>query len=454
MTLYGLISAGTGEFSAILNTMLKLLNLKLDNYIYISQVFMYIPAVGAIPTAWFIDKYGLKIVLYIASIFMLIRSVFRALMFYPDFPHWDQYKLTYWIISGLAASQSATMFFCTPLKISENWFPSSERSIAWTVMISSYSIGATLGAFFYPRMINDVSDVKPLSYLNLGSGVVLTFVMLICITRSKPKHPPSARSIKSSAEAQKLSWGASIKRMLKHRDIILHILHETIYDSMILSVLAVIQDILIATGHSKIFVGNLIAINSLVSVVMLVALAGLVHRISDITLACKVASVARTLIFIVHLMTMLYPMHEWIIMSVSVVYTICRSWALPNMNNMTAHIISGTVSEATISGVSTTLYVIMMSIGQVAFVQLIREDANGKRDYTYSITMACIVAVVNSLVYMIFFKGQQAKTTDQLAAAAAIEPSRENGNVVAAAAPNGHQNLTESHDNRAYQNEA
>lgn len=407
ITLYGLLCAATGEFSVILNTMLKLLELPLDKYIYIGQLFMYLPAISTIPTAWFIDRYGFKVVMYVAVVFMLIRSFFRALMFYPDYPNWQRFKLVYWIISGLAASQSAAIFFCTPLKISENWFAESERSIAWTIMISSYSIGGAIASFIFPRFIHNVSDVKPLAYLNFISGIVVAIVAVSCITRSKPKHPPSERTIKSAAK--KLPWLSSIKKMFKQRDIVLHIMHEIIFDCMLLAVLTVIQDILTRSGHSEIFVGNIMSINSILSVIVVVILAAFVHRVTDITLACKLASITRALVFVVHLLTMLYPTEEWIILAVSVIFIICKSWALPNNNNMTANLVSGTVSEATIAGVSTTLFVIMASVGQVAFVKLIRKNELGESDYTRSMTMACMVCVVNSLIYIIFFKGQKAK---------------------------------------------
>lgn len=435
MTLYGLISAGTGEFSSILSVMLELLELPLDNYIYIGQLFMYFPAVCTLPTTWFIDRYGFRMVMYVATLFMLIRSAFRALMFYPDFPNWERFKIIYWILSGVAASQSASIFFCMPLKISEDWFAESERSIAWTVMLSSYSIGTTLAASIFPRIIHRVSDVKPLAYLNFVSGIILAIVVALCITRSKPNYPPSARKIKSSAK--KSPWLVSIRKVFGQRDIILHILHELINDSMAMATFTVIQDILTTTGHSKIFAGNLIAINSLLSVILLMVLASFVHRVTDITTTCKVASVIRTVIFIVHLLTMLYPNEDWIILTISVAYTICRSWASPNMNNMTAHIISGTISEATIAGLATTLYVVLMSLGQVAFMKLVRTDDNGKHDYTDSFIMACTVCVVNSLIYITLFRGQPAK--DELGGSGA------NRNPV--------QNISGSHDNQAFDRE-
>lgn len=436
--LYGLVGSGTGGFRAILDIMLDLLELPLDKYIYIGQLFMYLPAITTLPTAWLIDKYGLKIVMYLAILSMLIRSVFRALMFYPDFTNWHQLKITYWVLSGLAASQCISIFFCVPLKISENWFAESERSIAWTMMMSSYSIGETLASFFYPRFVHKVDDVKPLAYLNFISGIVVSVVILLCITRSKPKHPPSARTIKSSSKNS--PWFMSIKKLLSQRDIILHSLHEAILESMIMGSSAVIQDILISSNHSKIFVGNLLAATSLLSLVIQVPLAAFVHRITDITLTCKIAAAGRALIYIIQLYTILYPTDDWIVFAVSFLYVVCAAWAMPNNNNMTAHLISGTVSEATIIGVSTPFFVVLMSVGQVAFVKLIRKNSVGKSDYSQSINMASIVIALNSLVYIIFFKGKSAEDSSI-------------NNIDERTVTNGgsNQTLCDGHDNGAFQ---
>lgn len=404
ISLFGLTNALTGDLSSILHTMLNLLDMPLNKYVYTQQLMSYISVVGTFPTAWFIDRYGIRISMYLATILLLIRDIARALLFNPDLPNWTNMKLVYWIASLVSNSQLMTVFYCLPLKISENWFATSERSVAWTVMMSSVSIGASIAAYSFPRFIDQTKDVKPLFYLNLGSGIATAFVILFCVTKSNPKHPPNERTAISLSIP--IKYLKSIKRTFKQKDIMLHLLHEAIFEGLFLSELTVIQDILTSSGHDKIFVGNLMSINALVSVVMIVSLATFVHRVQNKVLACKVASLIRALLFIAYSNAMLHPLPGWVVLLSSIVFCICRSWALPNFNNMTAQLVSGIISEATIAGFAITLTVITMTTSQVAFVELISPTEDGKSDYTYSITFATVVCIVNTLAYLLFFQGQ------------------------------------------------
>lgn len=410
MAIYGLFVAALSEFRPILSVLLKLLELDITDYTYIKQMFMYLPALTSIPTGWFIDKYGLKATMYVATLFMLIGNGFRYLMFNPQWANSAQLRVGCWIVSGFAAVQGAGIYFCAPLKVSENWFGESERSIAWTVLISAYNIGSSVASFLLPRIVTGVGDIRYLAYINLISGLAVAAGIFVFIDRSKPKSPPSERMVKSSQT--NLPWLRSIKRMLGQRDIILHLVHETIYESMTLAAHSFIQPILVRSGHSSVFVGNVLSINSLLSVVMMIALATVVHRIRDVTSTCKLASVIRTFGFILHLYSMLYEFSDGVVLALAVLYVVCKCWSLPNNNNMTAHLICGTISEATVTGVSVTLYTTFASISSIAFVKFRKEDGSDHGDYTESIAMASIVCLLNSAVYLVLFRGQPAAKQD------------------------------------------
>lgn len=407
MSIFGMTSFLTSELSPILHTMLELLDVSLHEYVYIQQFFNYLPAFMTVPTAWFIDHYGIRIAMYWVTGLMLIRNISKAFLFNPDISHWKSLKMAYYIVTNVTGTQIMISYFCMPLKVSENWFSRSERSLAWTVMMSASSIGISIAAFALPRFIHSVQDVKPLFYLNLGCAAVTAIIVFACITRSKPKHPPSERMVKSRAEP--IQYFSSLKKTFQHKSILVHLIHEAIFEGLFLSSMTIVQDILISSGHSPIFVGNLISINAIFSVLMLIALSTFVHRVKNITIACKVASLGRSVFFVIHLLTMLHPLSEWIIIVFALIFNIFRSWASPTFNNMTAHLATGIVSEATIAGISVTIIVLTVSLGQLMFVGLM-STFNGKSDYTYSITCASLIALIDSILYLIFFR---AKETNQ-----------------------------------------
>lgn len=410
----GLLAGLSGQFSSILRVMLELLDLPRDDYVYISQAFMYLPAISSMPTAWFIDQYGLRQTMYAATILIVARGFFRTLLFLPNLTGWRELKLFYWISSGILNAQTAAIFMCLPLKISENWFSKSERSFAWTVMISSIDVGTTIASFSYPRLVDTVDNVGSLACFNSIGSLIVALIVFAFVTRSNPKYPPSERmqtkrqqnSQDHQQQCKKPSWLASLKELLKQRQIMLHLIHRTVFASVAISPGLLMQDILVSSGHSEIFVGNLLAINSSMSVLMLIALSTLVHRVKNLTLACKLASLAESMLYTVHLLTILYPIDERPIVLVTVVFIVVKCWKQPNITEMTGHLINGSnISEATISAVSATVFISMTIMTQLMFVNLIRKRPDGSSDYADSIVAASVVCLANSLTYFIFFEG-------------------------------------------------
>lgn len=257
------------ESSTILHTILELLEMPLTKYVYIGQLFSYLPLVTTIPTAWFVDTYGIRPALYAATAFMLIRNLFRSLMFNTNLPMWEEYKFAYWIISSLAGWQAGSIFWCVPLKISETWFSEAERSLAWTVMVMTGGLGTSVAALVYPRIIHDGRDVKPLFYINIAGAMISTLAVLICVTRSKPKYPPNERTSRSAEALEQINYLRSIINLFKQRDFMIHLFHAAIYDGVYWALYGIIQDILTSSGHSEVFVGDLISMNSIYSMIVI-----------------------------------------------------------------------------------------------------------------------------------------------------------------------------------------
>lgn len=409
VSIFGLTSSLVDTEGPILHTMLELLELPLQKFVYIGLIFSYVPIITTVPTAWLIDRFGIRAALYGATLLMLVRNGSKALLFNPNLPHWKSFKLIYWIITSMTGMQILTTFFCTPLKISETWFSIEERSIAWTVIMSSTNIGASIASFAYPRIIHHVKDVTPLFYLNISCAIITAVAVFTCVTQSKPKHPPSERTLKSSNK-EDVSYFKTIKRISLHKDMMIHLLHEAFFDGVYYAVMSVYQDILISSCHSKIFIGNLMSINSIISLIMLIGLSSFVHRIKNIVLICKIGSFFRLILFIVFLISLLFPIDDWIVLLTSISYSICKSWSLPNFNNMTAFLASGNVSEATASSFQVTLTIATVTINQIAFMSLVKiNPQTGKSDYTDSIIFSSIGAIACSAMYLIFFHGKVAK---------------------------------------------
>lgn len=421
---FGLFGSLAGETGSILHTVLDLLELKLKKYVLIQQSFSYLPVLTTVPAGWFIDKYGLKVAMQLAVVVMIIRDTFRALLFNPYIPYWKHLKIFYWIMLNIASSQAVTLYYCLPLKVSENWFSDTERTLAWSTMLSSSNIGLSIASFSFPRFIHEVKDVYPLFYLNIACAVATTIIVLLSITKSKPTHPPSERMVVSMSN--RMPYFKSIKLALKQRDLLIHLFHEAIFEGIAIAVLVVLQDILTSSGKSNIFVGNLMSILGIASVMMIISLSTFVHRMKNIVLACKVASLMRTALIVPFFLVILWPTPEYLIIIIGLASNLTRSWASPNFTNMTAHLASGVIPEATIAGISVTTTVVLISLSQVIFVQLIETSHDGNHDYTRPMIFAIVVCVIDALFYVIFFKGKtnrRREDTESPTVATRVNPS-------------------------------
>lgn len=115
---FSFLGSLAGETGSILKTVIELLGLTLKEYVFIVQSFSYIPVVTTVPVGWFIDTYGLKITMQLATVGMVAKDIFRALLFNPNLPYWNELKKFYWVMVCIAGSLTTTIFYCLPLKVS------------------------------------------------------------------------------------------------------------------------------------------------------------------------------------------------------------------------------------------------------------------------------------------------------------------------------------------------
>lgn len=405
LTVFGITNSAVDNQSVILDTMLKLLDISLEKYVNIGIAFSYLSIVITVPSAFLIDRFGIRKGLYVCTLLFILKNLFKALMFNEHLPKWHHFRRIYWILSGILGNLVIAFFWCLPLKISETWFPVNERSFSWATMNAATNVGFILSSITYPRLVHDASDLMSIYYIIIGATIVTTLTVATFVTKSKPKYPPSERTL-ASMRRRKVSHFQTIKRICTHKDMMLHLLHSAAYDGVSFAVLAIKQDILLTSGHSKIFIGNLMAVDSFVLIVTLMLLSTLIHRVENVMSMCKISSISKSILFAINCATLVYPVDDWLVVLTSVSYSILRSWASPNYTNMTAQLASGNVSEATAASFSITLLIIFLTASQFGFIQLVRYTPDGSRDYTNSMIFACATIFLISTLYLIFFKAK------------------------------------------------
>jgi len=408
--LFGMSIALSDVTSPILNLFLKLLDLDIKQYLYLQPLFYYVMMALAFPTAIFVDKYGIKRAMRVSAALFVLHGFTRSMLFFPNFPYHETYRIPCYIVSSIIGVEMMTMFFLLPLKVSETWFSTSERSVAWAFMSSQTHVGSCIASFLYPRIIKRVQDFEILAYINMVCTLLTALSSTLLVTKSEPEHPPNERVSKANQETPK-SFRISLILMITHRDIVVHLVHLALFESVSLSFNIVMLDILVSIGYQEIFVGNLMSANLLITIVMQVVLAILVHGQKNPTLVCKLSSNIQGLLYVIHLLTVITQQSSWLLILTSITLTLCRCWVTPNLTNMTAHLACGTVSQATVVGFSMFLTVSIMTIINLTFTRLI-VIVGDAHDYSHSLTFLCIITLLNELFYLTCFYGQQRSSSD------------------------------------------
>lgn len=107
---------------------------------------------------------------------------------------------------GLAQSISV----CIPAKVASAWFAHYENTLALVIANCGYNIGVGFSNYFTPLFVTSDADMYKLSYMFLISGVLVTFIVLTCVTRSSPKMPPSSNAIMSASNMVPLKSGLAV----------------------------------------------------------------------------------------------------------------------------------------------------------------------------------------------------------------------------------------------------
>lgn len=411
VTIVALLYSFANQTSPVLDVMIKVVGIDKDKYFYLERLFGYQMALISIPTARFVDRFGIRLSMYLMAVLTAIHAILKGLLYSIHFPNWQHYRLSYYIASNFVNIQILAIYMCLPLKISEVWFADSEKSFAWSMMSSLNGISIALASYLYPKLIPRIEDVKLLFHISTACAVITVITIFVTITKSKPKHPANTRMAKDPARDKQSLW-VSIKKMSKQRDLSLDLIHSAVFNSIYSAMVGNIPDILESAKRSEVFTGDLNSIFNLLHMTLTMTFANFVHLVRNPTRTCKTASFFQAILYVTYLFVMLTPNPAWLLYMSALTFAMVKSWAVPNFTNMQAHLACGTVSYATIVGVGITVACIANTLIGIPFVALIKIDKKGT-DYTWAIAFISIVCMVNEAVFLTLFQGKSAKQMEE-----------------------------------------
>lgn len=400
--------------------MVALLGLPLDRFVYLGQVFSYAAPAAALPTAWLVDRHGLRAAALASLLLVAARNGARALLFWPRTAHWPRLKFLYWAVSSCASALVATIYWCLPLKMSESWFPEGERSFAWSCIVAGPMLGMALSSLWTPWAVERAGagrrpPTEPLGYANLVALALTLLAVGLGVSRSAPREPPSARQRAKPRALHQRPLAQCIKSLLADRDVLLLVLALNSFESAENSINDLMQDILAASGLGQTFCGQFLASVAAASALLQLLSASLdpdEHHPTGNSARCKLYVSLQWLAFAFYALNLtlrrLHRQYWWLMIASSLLYTLCKFWFSPAYNSQMAHLIAGSMSEATVGAAGIIASYLLTNVYTVIFVYFRQADPREPHSSDYCCSILLLLGFVSSssFLYLACFSGR------------------------------------------------
>lgn len=169
--------------------------------LFLSMLFMIVYIPVTFLASWIIDKYDIRIG---AGIGALLAGTFGLLRFFTG----GDYVLLLIFQLGIAIGQPFILNSMT--KLSANWFPEDERTIATGISTLSQFIGIMLGMLLTPFIVLGLNfEFMILIY---GLLALISGLLYIIFVKNKPPTPPS-----KEIPTERMPMVTSLKQLFKSK---------------------------------------------------------------------------------------------------------------------------------------------------------------------------------------------------------------------------------------------
>ena len=204
----------------------------------LSLTFMVVYIPVTFVSAWVLDKYDFRIG---AGIGALLAGIFGFLRFFA----FNNYALALIFQIGIAVGQPFILNAVT--KLSANWFPEDERTMATGLAMLAQFLGIALCMVISP-MLGGIGTI------NLVYGIIALFagIIFVIFVKDRPPTPPSTEVI-----TEKVMMTDGLKTLFKNKQFVILTIGFLILLGIFNTVLTLILQIVSPRGHGEDFAGTL-----------------------------------------------------------------------------------------------------------------------------------------------------------------------------------------------------
>lgn len=209
--------------------------------ILISLMFLIVYIPITFLASWLIDKYNFRVGARFGAVLM---GVFGFLRYIAD----DNYILALIFNIGIAIAQPFLLNTIT--KLSANWFPDKERTIATGISLIATSLGVALGMVATPLLVIGISFRSMLLFY--GILALISSFLFIIFAKNKPPTPPS-----TNLTTERVFMFEGLRMLFSNRNFMILAVIFFLSMGVFNMIMTYIELIVIPRGYDSIFAGIL-----------------------------------------------------------------------------------------------------------------------------------------------------------------------------------------------------
>jgi len=253
---------------------------------------------AGIPTCllatYIVESRGLRTGIRIGSFLTGFGGLLCCVSTFPGLAVYIPFKVQYWMaLLGQAATGVACPFIsCVPTKVSQHWFPDSQRTMATTILGMSYPLGIVIGQGLTPVIIQRPDQIPIMNimfFIPAGIGAVLGLVMI------KSSHPPTPANPSSQLYNQrKMNYWGTLKEVFTNKAFVIIFLFLGGAMSFISCLATKMEQIMCSVGYSDELAGlccSLVILSGAFGTVMFGIAAEKTGKMVEITKLCCFGSI-------------------------------------------------------------------------------------------------------------------------------------------------------------------
>ncbi|KAH7953699.1 hypothetical protein HPB49_011493 [Dermacentor silvarum] len=207
------------QYSIVSNIAEQYYNVSSTAVSWTAMIYYVAYIIMAIPCAWILDSYGLRVTVLCGACGSAIGSCIKLFSIGPD-----RFAI---VLIGQAFPALATAFTsAVPARLASAWFKYEEITTASSAGMLGVQLGTALGFFAPPNVLdkNDIEGSLRTLCIGVATASCLAFLVAIACFEEKPVHPPSFSEMLNRFADTRVSFGEGMHALIKDRDFVLLLL--------------------------------------------------------------------------------------------------------------------------------------------------------------------------------------------------------------------------------------